>query len=59
MAAIVKRTKIEMRRSEKIKRIRNRIRLEHSIAADYELNDVLSDEIEKFDREVSAGRLPK
>ncbi len=49
--------KIEVARNARIKTIRTAVRLKHALEADAELNDLLAAEIEKFDDNVSKGKL--
>lgn len=50
-----KKNDIEMARTEAVKRLRSRVRLETSIIADRVLNNVLDEFNIDFDRRVAAG----
>lgn len=50
-----KKTDIEMAKTEAIKRLRSRVRLETSIIADRVLNGLLDDFNTEFDRRVAEG----
>ena len=50
---------IEMKRKALEKIVRTSIRLKHSLKADMELNEKLSDMLEAFDENVLRGQMPK
>lgn len=51
-------TEIEQARADMVKRFRNAIRFEHSIAADHELNGLLPEAEKLFNAAVQRGELP-
>lgn len=54
----VQKDKVEQRRAEILKTIRTAVRLEHSLAADRELNELLKPAEDEFNRRVQLGELP-
>ena len=52
-----KKTPIEMKRYRAAKITRNLIRLKYSLAADEEINEVLSDRLSSFDEAILQGEL--
>lgn len=50
---------VEMKRKAIEKIIRTNIRLKHSLKADMELNEKLTDVLEAFDERVLKGQMPK
>lgn len=52
-----KKTEAELKRDQIAKTARTLIRLKHSLKADEELNDLLPDTLEEFDRALAEGQL--
>lgn len=52
-----KKTDIEMERDRILKTYRTLLRLKHSLNADKEINDLLPDRLNEFDRAIQAGEL--
>lgn len=52
---MARRTEIEQQRLAVAKSVRSAIRLKHALAADAEVNDVLPDVLDQFDRAIAAG----
>lgn len=54
-----KKTPIEMERARVMKVTRSMLRLKHSLNADEEINNILPDTLEEFDRSVQSGELKR
>lgn len=52
-----KKTEIELQQDRIIKTVRSLIRLKHSLDADREINDVLSDKLNEFEDSLQQGTL--
>lgn len=57
MSKIRRLDKVEVSRNARIKTIRTAVRLKHALNADAELNDLLPNELDRFDDNVSKGKL--
>lgn len=54
---MIKKSPIEMERAKIIKATRTLVRLKHSLAADEEINDILPDRLEEFEKSLQLGEL--
>lgn len=52
-----RKSEVEMKRAGVAKTARTLVRLKHSLAADQELNDLLPETLEEFDKAVGRGEL--
>lgn len=55
---MARKTEIDMARFALGKITRAEVRLRKSLEADYELNDLLADRLENFDKQLQAGTIP-
>jgi hypothetical protein len=54
---MIRKSQAELERFKITKTIRTLVRLKHSLAADEEINELLPDTLEEFDKALQAGKL--